>query len=276
MDGSLNQIDREVYAQILTYFYEGKINNCSNKGLNFNIKGSIYWIPIYEINRASGGVYTILRALNYGWVYNNNYWKKNIKFKHIHSEILGTFEDEEYKFIDVKNKHVIDIGAYVGDTSIYFISRGANTVYAIEPHPGAYEELLENIKLNEFCHKITPLNMGIGANESYITINIDTKQAPKALFHNSKEDGVRVKVDTLTNIIEKYNIPTEVLKMDCEGCEYDIILKDYNSISNFEQIAFEYHAYNTGISVNKLLDVLKHGYTCEFVNEEIYRKNNPN
>jgi hypothetical protein len=39
--------------------------------------------------------------------------KGNIKFKHIHAEIIGTFEDEEYGYVDVKNKSIVDIGGFV-------------------------------------------------------------------------------------------------------------------------------------------------------------------
>jgi len=28
--------------------------------------------------------------------------------------------------------------------------------------------------------------------------------------------------------------------MDCEGCEYSLILKDYEAVSKFDQLAFEY------------------------------------
>jgi len=45
-----------------------------------------------------------------------------------------------------QSKSVVDIGAFVGDTAIYFAIKGAEKVIAIEPHPGAYEELAENIE----------------------------------------------------------------------------------------------------------------------------------
>jgi len=55
---------------------------------------------------------------------NVKYWEKgNIKFKHIYYEIIETFEDKAYGYVDVKNKSVVDIGAFVGDTAIYFTIR---------------------------------------------------------------------------------------------------------------------------------------------------------
>jgi len=59
-------------------------------------------------------------------------------------------------------------------------------------------------------------------------------------------------METLNNVIKMYNLWTDVLKMDCEGCEYSLILKDYEAVSKFDQLAFEYHAYNTDMSIYKL------------------------
>jgi len=57
--------------------------------------------------------------------------------------------------------------------------------------------------------------------------------------------------------------------MDCEGCEYDIILKDYDTIKEFDEIGFEYHADKTKISVSKLLEKLNKDFECRFVRESI-------
>jgi len=43
---------------------------------------------------------------------------------------------------------MVDLGAFVDDSAIYFALRGAKRVIAIESHPGAYAKMLENIKLN--------------------------------------------------------------------------------------------------------------------------------
>jgi hypothetical protein len=51
--------------------------------------------------------------------------------------------------------------------------------------------------------------------------------------------------------------------MDCEGCEYDIILKDYEHVRIFEEIIFEYHEYMTKISVKLLLNKLSKDFTCK-------------
>jgi hypothetical protein len=54
-----------------------------------------------------------------------------------------------------------------------------------------------------------------------------------------------------------------VLKMDCEGCEYDIILNDYEHIKLFKELIFEYHSYTVNKPVDDLLNVLSRDYKCE-------------
>ncbi|MCG2872343.1 MAG: FkbM family methyltransferase, partial [Sulfolobales archaeon] len=58
--------------------------------------------------------------------------------------------------MNVKNKSIVDIGAFVGDTAIHFAIKGAEKVIAIEPHPRAHEELVENIRINGLEGKIVP------------------------------------------------------------------------------------------------------------------------
>jgi hypothetical protein len=60
--------------------------------------------------------------------------------------------------------------------------------------------------------------------------------------------------------------------MDCEGCEYDIILKDYDTIKEFDEIGFEYHVYNTKIPVSKLLEKLNKDFECKFIRGGMNKK----
>ena len=43
-----------------------------------------------------------------------------------------------YSVVNTKNRDAVDVDAFVGDTAVYFIKRGAHKVLAIEPHPRAF------------------------------------------------------------------------------------------------------------------------------------------
>ena len=71
---------------------------------------------------------------------------------------------------------------------------------------------------------------------------------------------------TLGEIVERYGVGEgAVLKMDCEGCEYDVILNDYEHVRLFDEILFEYHAYIAKIPVQVLLEKLSRDFECKVV-----------
>ncbi|MEM1973137.1 MAG: hypothetical protein QXW60_03365 [Nitrososphaerota archaeon] len=48
--------------------------------------------------------------------------------------------------VDVREAVVLDVGAYIGDSPIYWVYRGASKVIAVEPVPQHYRLLVENCK----------------------------------------------------------------------------------------------------------------------------------
>jgi len=269
-NGDTITVSRFLYPRII--YYSKYIKNITKDDIYLKINNKIFQLPLREIEIS--GFWNIIRSLKFGWSYCKNYWEKNnIRFKNIYFPIYEVFEEEEYKFLNVKDKNVLDIGAFVGDSPIYFILKGAKKVYAIEPHPDAYNEMLENIKLNNMENKIVPINMGISYEKDYITIEVrDITHVAFSIFKYNNNIGIKVPAGKLSNIIEKYNIDAQILKMDCEGWEYDIILKDYDTIKEFDEIGFEYHAYNTKIPISKLLDKLNKDFECKFIKGGINKK----
>lgn len=159
--------------------------------------------------------------------------------------ISEIYYDDPYREIvkdqDIIGKQVVDIGAAVGDTAIYFILRGAKEVIAYEPHQSSYELAVKNIEVNNFSDKCKVINAAIGKEAG--SIIIDSKSYK--MFGSSFEDhnkGEVIPVKTLHNIVQEHQINDALLKIDCEGFEYDIILSAPNEIlSRFNFILIEYH-----------------------------------
>ena len=115
--------------------------------------------------------------------------------------------------------------------------------------------------------KIIPINMGINYESNYISIPTTIVNTQGTLL-KQEEEGIKIPTSKLSDIIDKYNIDAQILKMDCEGCEYNIILKDYDTIKEFDEIGFEYHAYNTKIPANKLQEKLNKDFECKIIEEK--------
>jgi FkbM family methyltransferase len=198
----------------------------------------------------------------FGWKYDSlcNCWTKgNVRFKHMRESILAIFEyGDWYEDLNVRGRVVVDVGAYIGDSAIYFAWRGAKKVIAIEPRPGAYEEMLENIRLNSLETTIFPINAGIASRPGKILLEEVDIETTNVTYHRPNDQKGTIPAVTLGDLIREFNLSGTVLKMNCEGCEYDVILNDYEHVKLSNEIAFEYHEGATG----KLLKVLVRDYNC--------------
>jgi len=140
---------------------------------------------------------------------------------------------------DVREKQVVDIGGYIGDTAIYFALKGARHVYTFEPYPYLYQLAKKNISVNNLNKKCSVVNAGISGTSSYVILQPSLNESGP--IKESKE-GIKVPIITLENIVKKYKIKNAILKIDCEGCEYKIIKESSKStLEMFSVIVIEYH-----------------------------------
>ncbi len=85
----------------------------------------------------------------------------------IFSDSATVFFYEDYKFLNVKDMDVIDIGMNIGDSSIYFSMNGAKRVIGLEPYPYAFSFAEKNVKLNGI-NNIILLNSGYGKDSNVV------------------------------------------------------------------------------------------------------------
>jgi len=247
---------------------EVKIGDCRieiNPGDFASLVSGYYLGLISSIECVDGRIF-----VNYvGWKYDEscNCWlMNNIKFRRMRYEILNVFGEGLYSILDVDGKVVIDVGAFVGDSAIYFASRGAKKVIAIEPHPGAFREMLDNIKLNNLENVVVPLNVGLASKHGKICIEKVDIERTVGTYHRPGECDVMVPAITLADVVNKHGVNHDaILKMDCEGCEFDVILNDYEHVRIFKELLIEYHLYASSEPLFKLLKVLTKDYLCRFV-----------
>ncbi len=154
--------------------------------------------------------------------------------------IYEQFIMQNYSKIRLRNASVIDIGANIGDSAIYFAMSSAKHVYAFEPYPYTYSVALKNLKTNNLLKKITLLNEGYGRIDCYIKIDPYYKSSASDTIIES-EKGKQIKINTLKTIVEKFKIKDGLLKMDCEGCEYNLIYETTETLRKFKGILIEYH-----------------------------------
>lgn len=173
-------------------------------------------------------------------------------------DILGVFYNQEYRNLNVENKLVIDIGANIGDSAIYFAIKGAKRVIALEPYPSTFQSLKENVKVNGYIDRIVILNAGYGK-DGYIQVDSQRKAIASTSL-SPINSGLQISLFSLQTIVHNYSIEDAVLKMDCEGCEYALLDEDPRYLMPFSEMVIEYH-----YGYEKLVNFLKKcGYNVTY------------
>jgi len=99
---------------------------------------------------------------------------------------------------------------------------------------------MKNIKLNHLEDRITLLNEGCGRS-GFVTIKENYENTGSADLKSFKE-GKNIRIEDLDEILKRFDLKHAALKVDCEGCEYDLILNaSDDALHAFDQIIMEYH-----------------------------------
>jgi len=126
---------------------------------------------------------------------------------------------------------VVDVGASIGDF-VLFASRFGPRVYAYEPDSESFKFLRTNVLSN----------------------------GRQVVLFNAPADR-----STLDVILERYREPEiDFLKMDCEGCEYDLLLScAVNTLSRIRAISIEVHRCKKGAPQQIVLSLKTMGFQVD-------------
>lgn len=140
-------------------------------------------------------------------------------------EINEVFVGEEYNKFDFQDKTIIDVGGFIGDTSVFFASKGAKKVYVFEPNKELYNHLLSNVVLNKFENIIKTFNKGVGNKNETIDFFFRDAHGWGSIFDtgmDGKKHKMTIDIVSIIDVLEKTG-KIDILKLDCEGSEYPIM-----------------------------------------------------
>ncbi|MFZ8812023.1 MAG: FkbM family methyltransferase [Pyrobaculum sp.] len=87
-----------------------------------------------------------------------------------------------------------------------------------------------------------PLNASLGVTDGEVCADLGDVEG-YFLFRPGGRCDVKVRMYTLKTLIKEFKVEEgSVLKMDCEGCEYEAVLNaDPGDLAVFSQVIIEYH-----------------------------------
>lgn len=137
------------------------------------------------------------------------------------------FVDEEYAWLDAAGRIVLDVGASVGDSILYFATRGALHVYGYEPDAVAFTSAQRTIAMNDI------------RNVSIVRAAVTGNRLDGA----GDQDHVSFQ-QVLDSLASHHPGVPIVCKIDCEGCEFEILAPgslEPSALRQVSQIMVEYH-----------------------------------
>jgi len=170
-----------------------------------------------------------------------------VNFKFIYNDIdtsgLGAVDEIVNRntyildtFTGLENKVLIDIGANIGVATIIMAKLNPKSiVYSFEPDSYIYPLLLLNIQLNNLSNVI-PFNIGLSTKNEKSTLLINNKMSGAGTTYSNIGDfsycygqsnviSEQIQLKNFDDFINEYKIKEiELLKIDAEGCEYEILL----------------------------------------------------
>lgn len=191
------------------------------------------------INKGAGRL-TLVTTDGLQFTIRRNLWDARI--------IEEIFCDRPYvRHVSLSEKPVIvDIGGYIGDFSIWCAKYlHPSRVIVYEPTVENYEVLIENVEQNGFGSIIETMNEAVGRS-GWVELNVQSLEFNE--FHVSSYlyehcERRRVASASIGQIFDRHKLQNvDLLKIDCEGSEYDIFESfDPSLLRRTRNIVFEVH-----------------------------------
>lgn len=187
---------------------------------------------------------------------------------HAFIDLHLTESDKEF----LKNKDIIDAGAFTGDTSLPLSKITNKNIYAFEPFNGSFELLKKNISDNNIKN-IVPINKSLGNINGERTLYLSGTNVqgitsdPKTRPYDNE---LKVEEITLDKFVEENDLNVGYITIDVEGAELDLLNGAINTIKTQKPMLSIsiYHRVTDYFNIIPWVANLNLGYEFEVFKEQ--------
>lgn len=188
----------------------------------------------------------------------------------IHSFIDLKLSENDKKFI--KNKDIIDAGAFTGDTSLPLSKITNKKVYAFEPFGDSFNLLKKNIESNNIKN-IIPINKSLGNKNGERTLFLAGNNIQGITSISNLRDydtEIKVQETTIDKFVEENNLDVGYIYIDVEGAEMDLLNGAINTINSQKPILriSIYHSVSDFFDIIPWISNLDLGYEFNVFKEQ--------
>lgn len=188
----------------------------------------------------------------------------------LHGFIDLNLSKEDKNFL--KNKDIIDAGAFTGDTAIPLSEVTHKNVFAFEPFEESFKLLKENVGRNNISN-IKPVNKSLGningerslylANDNFQGITSDSNL-------RKYMEELKVQEVTVDQFVKENNLDVGLITIDVEGAEKDLLSGAVETIKSQKPMLFIsiYHSVEDFFEIKPWIENLDLGYKFEIIKEQ--------
>jgi FkbM family methyltransferase len=150
---------------------------------------------------------------------------------------------QQYGLCKINEKDiVIDIGAHIGGFSLYASDRSKEgKIFSFEPFESTFQILKKNIETNN-KKNIIAYQKAVGKKSGKTKLYVSNTNYAENSVYKKTSSFVEVDMLTLGDIFKHNNLShCDVIKLDCEGAEYDILFSSKKELKLVNQLIMEYH-----------------------------------
>jgi len=139
---------------------------------------------------------------------------------------------------DYKDKVVLDVGGFEGDSAVFFWSKGARKVVVYEPVVEHHLVICENICLNSVVAEV--YSAGIGVGDGVRVVAYDKIDLGFGLEPEGSLNSLSIEIRDVSRVIVESG--ADVAKFDCEGAEISLISVSAETLRQLEYVIVEFHS----------------------------------
>lgn len=173
----------------------------------------------------------------------------------------------------IRDKDIIDAGAYRGDTALPLSKLTNKTVWAFEPFDDSFKILEEHIKINEIKN-VVPIKKSVGDIDGEKTLFLtgnDFSGITSKPEYRYDDDWEELKVEecSIDKFVEENNVNIGYINVDVEGGELNLLNGAINTIKSQKPI-LAISIYHQAIDFFEIILWIKNlniGYEFEIIKE---------
>jgi FkbM family methyltransferase len=171
--------------------------------------------------------------------------------------VKEVFIEKDYNLLSNESFVIFDIGMNIGISSLFFgLKNNVDRVYSFEPVVPTYNQALHNLELNTtISNKIEAFNFGLGGStrvekvlyNSQAKGNCGIRLESSLVIDKNNAEEIEINIknvsEVLPDLFAKHPEQKKVLKIDCEGAEYEILQKmnESNLLADIDVLLIEWH-----------------------------------